>query len=318
MNKSKILVFVLILIFLGVIVYSNQKGLFVSLKNAYNDTNITQMQNMLKFNPMNDISYLEFTYEEDTFSLKKAQTGKDNYAFEYRAGDQSTMRVYTFMRNDPNLYAGGEIDGAKIIAFVLWRGSGANIIEPILFVFGNNDDVWQQITYAKLPPDGGRTTIDKFYIQDNSIILDVKTSGPDKNYHETYVPKHYIYKLNNNELEIESEKADLIRLDTPLPNQTISSPLTIKGYARGNWFFEASFPVILTDWDGLIIAQGIAQAKDNWMTLDFVPFEARLDFTIDKQVYSNKGTLILRKDNPTGLSEFDDALEIPIIFSNIK
>lgn len=115
----------------------------------------------------------------------------------------------------------------------------------------------------------------------------------------------------------ELEKTDLIRLEFPRPNQVITSPLVIKGEARGYWFFEASFPVYLTDWDGLIIAQGIATAKSEWMTEDFVPFEATLTFTVDKDVYSNKGTLILRKDNPSGLPEYDDALEIPVMFEEV-
>lgn len=117
------------------------------------------------------------------------------------------------------------------------------------------------------------------------------------------------------------EKADLIRLEFPRPNQIISSPLSIKGEARGNWFFEASFPVVLVNWDGLIIAQGIATAKSDpdandgagWMTTNFVPFEATLKFTADKNAYSNRGSLILRKDNPSGLPEHDDVLEIPVV-----
>jgi hypothetical protein len=108
-------------------------------------------------------------------------------------------------------------------------------------------------------------------------------------------------------------KIDLIRLDTPLPNQIIKSPLTVKGVARGYWFFEASFPVVLVNWDGLIIAQGIAQAKGDWMTTEFVPFEANLTFTVDKNAYSNKGTLILKKDNPSDLPQNDNSLEIPVV-----
>jgi len=76
-----------------------------------------------------------------------------------------------------------------------------------------------------------------------------------------------------------AQKADLIRLASPRPNQTVSSPLTITGEARGYWYFEASFPVFLVDWDGKIIAQGIATAKDNWMTEEFVPFEATSEWT---------------------------------------
>src|SRR3989339_1424546 len=77
----------------------------------------------------------------------------------------------------------------------------------------------------------------------------------------------------------ELEKKDLIHISSPRPNQAVQSPLVITGEARGYWFFEASFPIVLTDWDGLIIGQGIAQAKSDWMTADFVPFEATLAFT---------------------------------------
>jgi len=111
----------------------------------------------------------------------------------------------------------------------------------------------------------------------------------------------------------EVDKSDLIFLNNPRPNQEIESPLVVSGEARGYWFFEADFPVVLTDWDGLIIAEGIAQAKSEWMTEDFVPFEVELNFEADVSV-SDKGILILKKDNPSGMSENDDALEIPVVF----
>lgn len=92
----------------------------------------------------------------------------------------------------------------------------------------------------------------------------------------------------------------------------ISSPLVVTGRARGYWFFEASFPVVLTDWDGKIIADGYATAEGEWMTEDFVPFYFTLTF--DKPAYGERGTLILRKDNPSGLPEHDAAVEIPVRF----
>ena len=113
-----------------------------------------------------------------------------------------------------------------------------------------------------------------------------------------------------------SLKDDLIILDTPKEGEVVSSPLVVKGRARGTWFFEASFPVILTDWDGRIIAQIPAQAKEDWMTENFVPFEATLVF--DKPLHingvKNIGSLILKKDNPSGLPEYDDALEMTVNF----
>lgn len=108
----------------------------------------------------------------------------------------------------------------------------------------------------------------------------------------------------------ELEKIDLIRIDTPRPNQTIKSPLTILGQARGTWFFEGDFPVVLTDWDGRIIGEGFATAEGDSMTEEFVLFSGVLEF--ESPELKNNGTLILRKDNPTGLPENDDALEIPV------
>ncbi|MDD2656045.1 MAG: Gmad2 immunoglobulin-like domain-containing protein [Patescibacteria group bacterium] len=119
--------------------------------------------------------------------------------------------------------------------------------------------------------------------------------------------QHFTEEIGN-ELSLQ----DKIILDNPRPNQIITSPLTITGKARGTWFFEASFPVVLTDWDGIIIAQGIATAKSDWMTEDFVPFEATLTF--QTPTYKNNGSLILKKDNPSGLPEYDEALEIPVLF----
>ncbi|MDP4010297.1 MAG: Gmad2 immunoglobulin-like domain-containing protein [Candidatus Spechtbacteria bacterium] len=123
----------------------------------------------------------------------------------------------------------------------------------------------------------------------------------------------------------ELEKINLIRLSSPRPNEVIKSPLTITGEARGYWFFEASFPVILTDWDGKIIAQHYAEAQSEWMTEELVPFKATLQFENPSwdADFSKRGTLILQKDNPSGLPEHDDltasnaqagALEIPVFF----
>jgi len=108
----------------------------------------------------------------------------------------------------------------------------------------------------------------------------------------------------------ELEKRDLIRLDSPRPNQTIKSPLQITGQARGYWFFEAVFPVNLLV-DGQVIAAGLAQAQEEWMTEDFVPFEVELIFAKPE---FGKGELILERDNPSGLPENADELRVPVVF----
>ncbi len=106
----------------------------------------------------------------------------------------------------------------------------------------------------------------------------------------------------------------LIRVSYPKAGDTVTSPFTVRGEARGQWYFEASFPVMLVDWDGRIIAQGIATAQSDWMTTNFVPFTATLTFDTKEKRYSNRGTLILQKSNASGLPEHNGTLEIPIIF----
>ena len=104
---------------------------------------------------------------------------------------------------------------------------------------------------------------------------------------------------------------DRIVLRTPLPEAIIRSPLVIAGSARGPWFFEASFPIYLIDADGDTIAVTPAQADGEWMTRDFVPFTVTLTFTPPA---SRTGTLILAKDNPSGLPEHAAELRVPIRF----
>lgn len=107
------------------------------------------------------------------------------------------------------------------------------------------------------------------------------------------------------------EKADLIRINSPRPNQIISSPIEVTGEARGFWFFEASFPAKLYDANGSLLATAIAQAEGEWMTEDFVSFKTELRF--DKPV-TEKGLLVLEKDNPSGLPENADELRVPVKF----
>ena len=108
-------------------------------------------------------------------------------------------------------------------------------------------------------------------------------------------------------------KANLIQVDTPTIGSTITSPLTVTGKARGTWYFEASFPVELVDAANTVIATGIAQAQSDWMTVDFVPFKTTLTFVTQDWKDMN-GTLVFRKDNPSGEPQFDDQMRLPVRF----
>ena len=104
---------------------------------------------------------------------------------------------------------------------------------------------------------------------------------------------------------------DLVYIAQPLSGTKVTSPLVVSGRARGNWYFESSFPVRLLDGNGNTIALTPAQAQGEWMTTDYVPFSVTLTFSTPTTA---TGTLILQKDNPSGEPQFDDSVSIPVTF----
>ena len=110
--------------------------------------------------------------------------------------------------------------------------------------------------------------------------------------------------------------SDLIRVVSPQSGATISSPVTITGEARGTWYFEASFPIVIVDWDGKIIGTGHAQANGDWMTTEFVPFTATVTFDkpADAGPQSVRGAIILHNDNESGQASTSKSIEIPVVF----
>jgi hypothetical protein len=99
---------------------------------------------------------------------------------------------------------------------------------------------------------------------------------------------------------------DLIGVESPTIGATVSSPLVVSGKARGSWYFEASFPYELLDAQGKSIAQGPVQAQGDWMTSEYVQFSTSITFPT--QPSGSHGTLILKKDNPSGLPQNDKSL----------
>lgn len=95
-------------------------------------------------------------------------------------------------------------------------------------------------------------------------------------------------------------------------NQKIVSPVKISGKARGSWFFEGSFPILILDSKGKVLTTSFGQAQGEWMTNEFVEFVSpEIRFQRGEAV---EGFVILQKDNPSGLSQFDDELVVPVRF----
>lgn len=99
-------------------------------------------------------------------------------------------------------------------------------------------------------------------------------------------------------------------IEQPTANEAVSSPLALRGRARGTWYFEASFPVYLVDANGQELAVAVAQAEGEWMTTEYVPFSATMTIPAE---YHGAATLIFKKDNPSGLPEHDRQISLPII-----
>ena len=59
----------------------------------------------------------------------------------------------------------------------------------------------------------------------------------------------------------------------PSAGDKVDDIFQIEGQAPGNWFFEATAPVLVADWDGLIIGESYISADGEWMTTDLVPFQ---------------------------------------------
>ncbi len=96
---------------------------------------------------------------------------------------------------------------------------------------------------------------------------------------------------------------------SPAAGATVSKTFTVTGKAPGPWYFEASFPIKIVDANNNFIGQGIAQAQSDWMVVSDVAFIAPVTTT----GYTGPATLVLMRDNPSGMPENDDSISIPIV-----
>lgn len=186
---------------------------------------------------------------------------------------------------------------ANIPAVLLRPVSQGEVFYAVLYE-DSGDGIFSPNLDAPLRDEEGNIMSMKFYIDRNApepgeiIINPALTTAPDL--------------------------SDLIKLYEPLADGLIKSPTRIKGEARGFWYFEASFPIRIYDADGKELGVAVAQAKldpadseATWMTEDFVPFDVVLNF---KKPLTNAGTLVLEKDNPSGLPENANELRVPVRF----
>ena len=119
-----------------------------------------------------------------------------------------------------------------------------------------------------------------------------------------------VFLVNKGAVDYKDDKQDLIFVELPEQGSVVGKDFSVIGKARGNWYFEASFPIRLLDKDGNLLYTAIAQAQSDWMTTDFVPFKAEVHAPTS---YIGPATLVLEKDNPSGLPEHDDSVSLNIV-----
>lgn len=101
-----------------------------------------------------------------------------------------------------------------------------------------------------------------------------------------------------------------IKITNPQPGATVEREFEVTGQAVGAWFFEASFTVEVVAPSGDRVAQTIVNAEGDWMQEGLVNFKSEIVQL--PSAYEGEATLILRKNNPSGLPQNDASVSIPI------
>jgi len=119
----------------------------------------------------------------------------------------------------------------------------------------------------------------------------------------------FTFKVVRQGITYENASVNDIVVTTPTPGAVTGKTFKVAGKARGTWYFEASFPIEVRDSGGAVLTTVVAQAKGEWMTSNFVPFS--VDVAVPTS-YIGPATIVLHKDNPSGLPEHDASATFPI------
>lgn len=106
-----------------------------------------------------------------------------------------------------------------------------------------------------------------------------------------------------------------IKIEKPLADQVVKNLSEVRGKAKGTWYFEGSFPVKVFDANGVEIGGGLATALGDWMTEEYVDFTGTVEFA---EPETETGVMEFRRDNPSGLPEYDKKVKVPIKFEKPK
>lgn len=115
----------------------------------------------------------------------------------------------------------------------------------------------------------------------------------------------------NDIVKVENKFASEIVIDKLKDGGNIKSPYSVFGKVKGIWFFEASFPIEVTDLEGNILGQSYVQADGDWMTEDFVDFAGTIEF---EKGDNKQGYFVFKNANPSDIREYDKEHKILVDF----
>jgi len=169
-------------------------------------------------------------------------------------------------------------------------------------IFGNKD--YQALFLKTYKSIGTTKKVDRILYKKDDLILELNSGLPSINSNNER--NSLFSQVVSTFQEIENE----VNVSNPEIGSEITSPVTINGKATGDWFFEGQLQIQLIDNDGNIISSVPGKTNENWQTENLVSFEGSLEFTTDKE----KGKILIKKDNPSGLPKNADQIEIPVYF----
>lgn len=120
----------------------------------------------------------------------------------------------------------------------------------------------------------------------------------------------YAEELPQPKITYVNATSDNLVAENPFPGAVVGKEFIATGKARGNWYFEASFPITVLDKDGNQLFQTYATAQGEWMTTEFVPFKSQ-PIKIPAN-YIGPATIVFHNDNASGLPENDKSVSFPI------
>lgn len=116
------------------------------------------------------------------------------------------------------------------------------------------------------------------------------------------------------EMLLISEKGKWVILSNLKENQALYLPFFLKWEVPTNWIFEWVFPLEIRDKENNLLYQSHGNANifdESWeVILPSVSFESLIDFSLEKET---EAILTLKADNPSGLDENNDKIEISIV-----